>query len=254
VGATTELEYPDIAELNDHQRLADEKAYLGFYVSGHPLAEFSREIAKLSTWTAADIAELGPDKKVEVRIVGIITGVRKRKTQRGEMMADVTIEDLTGEVVGIIFARDLETYLDQLFEGNVVAVEGSAGLGRDKPEILLSSLKPLKRAWQENVKTIHVNVMSEGLEEELLQNLKKTFLRHPGKAGLVFHLKTPRHGEIVIRTGEEFLVAPTPEMEVQVEDLLDDGVVDYEVREYQPTGHGNGKNGYRMRKDGGNDY
>ena len=42
-------------ELTDHEILADEKALLGFYVSGHPLAEFQTEIDKLSTHHAEDI-------------------------------------------------------------------------------------------------------------------------------------------------------------------------------------------------------
>jgi hypothetical protein len=88
---------------------------------------------------------------------------------------------------------------------------------------------------------LHVEILSEGLETELLESLKRTFRKHPGKSELMFHLKTPRHGEIVVRAGEDYRVTPSRELEVLVEDLLEENAVDYEVRPYQPSEGGNGR-------------
>ncbi|MCA9431758.1 MAG: hypothetical protein KC940_14710, partial [Candidatus Omnitrophica bacterium] len=51
---------------------------------------------------------------------------------------------------------------------------------------------------------------------------------------VMLHVKTPRHGEVLIRAGEDYRIAPTREMEVQVEDILEQDTVEYEVKGYTP--------------------
>ncbi|MCG3195794.1 MAG: DNA polymerase III subunit alpha [bacterium] len=242
VGSTGAIVYPDIPELGDAEILKGEKELLGFYVTGHPLAEFEREFKLLSTKTAADIAELQEGESERVRMVGIVTGVRKRRTRSGDVMGDVTLEDLTGEFQTVIFPKDFANYSPLLSEGNILVVEGEARVGRDKPEVTVNSIKPLKAAWEENVRAVHVELLSEGMENEMLESLKRTFRRHRGKANLFLHLKTPRHGEVVIRAGQEFQIAPSRDFVYQVEDLINKDVVSFEVAPYRPKEreYGNG--------------
>jgi len=240
VGATSEIDYPDVPELTDAEKLKGEKDLLGFYVTGHPLAEVEREMRFLATKTAADIAELEGDESVKARMVGIVTQIRKRKTRNGEIMADVTLEDLTGEFQVIVFPKDLVTHQSHLYEGSILVVEGKAAIGRERAEMTLDSLKPLKAAWEENVRAVHVDLLSEGLGKELMTSLKNTFRRHRGKAKVLFHVKTPRHGEVVIQAGQDFVVTPSREFVYQVEDLLDKDRVSFDVAPYRPKEGGNG--------------
>lgn len=240
VGATSEVEYPDIPELTDAENLKGEKDLLGFYVTGHPLAEVEREMRSLATKTATDIAELEGDESIKARMVGIVTQVRKRKTRNGEIMADVTLEDLTGEFQIIVFPKDLVTHQAHLYEGSILVVEGKASIGRERAEMTLDSLRPLKAAWEENVRGVHVELLSEGLGKELMASLKTTLRRHRGKAKVFFHVKTPRHGEVIVQAGEDFIVTPSREFVYQVEDLLDKDRVSFDVAPYRPKEGGNG--------------
>jgi DNA polymerase-3 subunit alpha len=234
VGSTGELEYTDLPELSDAEKLKGEKDLLGFYVTGHPLAEFEREMKLLATKSAADIAEIEEDVRLRARLVGIVTAVRKRRTREGDTMANVTIEDLSGEFEAVVFAKDFANYSPLLFEGSIVVIEGEARQGREKTEVTLDTLKTLKAAWEENVKAVHIDLLSEGIEQELLDSLKKTFRRHRGKAGVILHLKTPRHGEILIQAGEEYHVVPTKDFVYQVEDLLEEDIIRFDVAPYKP--------------------
>lgn len=234
MGGGETIDYPNLPELTDSEILKDEKQFLGFYISGHPLSEFAEEIRRLSTHNAADIVEIEPDRSFPVRIVGIITSVSRRKTKNGDAMANIRVEDLTGEFVGTLFPNVFQEVEGLLYEGSIVAVEGFAKQGRDQPEVTVDALKTLKASWEENVKSVHVSLLSEGLEDEILESLKRTFLRHQGPAEVMLHVKTPRHGEVLIRAGEEYRVAPTREMRVQVEDLLEEDVVDYEIKGFTP--------------------
>jgi DNA polymerase-3 subunit alpha len=238
VGSTGQIEYPDIPEISDTDKLKGEKETLGFYVTGHPLAEYEQEMRLLSTKAASDIADLGEDDRFKVRMVGIITGVRKRRTRDNETMATLTVEDLSGDFEATIFPRDFASSVQLLFEGSIVVIEGEAHQGREKPEVTVESIKALKSSWEENVKAVHVELLSEGLEKELLDSLKRTFRRHRGKAGVVLHLKTPRHGEIVIQTGETYQIAPTRDFVYQVEDLLNKDVLRFDVAPFRPRENG----------------
>ena len=239
-GLTSEIVYRDIPELIESERLQGEKDLLGYYVTGHPLAEYEREMRSLSTRSAAEIAELEPGESIRVRMVGTVTAIRKRKTRSGDVMADVVLEDLTGEFQVVIFPRDFETYQPLLVEGAILVVEGKAGLGRERVEVTLDSMKPLKAAWEECVRAIHIDLFSEGLESETLENLKRTFKRYRGKARIYFHVKTPRHGEVVVQAQEEYLVSPSRDLVYQIEDILEQDVVAFDVAPYKPRENANG--------------
>lgn len=239
-GLTSEIVYQDMPEMIESERLQGEKDLLGFYVTGHPLAEFEKEMRSLATRTAAEIAELKRDESIRVRMVGTVTLVRKRKTRNGEVMADVIMEDLTGEFQVVMFPKDYTTYHPLLVEGSILVVEGKAAMGRERIEITLDSLKPLKAAWEECVRALHIDLFSEGLDTETLENLKRTFRRNRGKSRVFFHVKTPRHGEVVVQTHEDYLVAPSRDLICQIEDILERDVVSFDIAPYKPRENPNG--------------
>ena len=60
---------PDIPEWPQAQILSNEKALLGFYLSGHPLDRYKTEIEKFADFTTASIKNARDGQ--EVRMVGL---------------------------------------------------------------------------------------------------------------------------------------------------------------------------------------
>ena len=88
-------------EWDDDQRLAYEKEVLGFYVSGHPLAQYAGLMESLGVTTAADLAAKGHGAKVT--LVGHVAALKETATKSGNRMAFLTLEDMTGTVEVTVF-------------------------------------------------------------------------------------------------------------------------------------------------------
>jgi len=77
--------------------LANEKAAIGFYVSGHPLEDFLEKIEQLKCGTVADLTSTGPEARV--RLAGVVSDFTVRNTKKGDKYAYFRLEDLSGATV-----------------------------------------------------------------------------------------------------------------------------------------------------------
>ena len=82
--------------------------------------------------------------KQSVKIAGIIARRQNKATRGGEQMAFLTVEDRTGEIEVIVFAKSLETFGASLLLNEAVAISGTISLREEEdPKILLRSAKLL---------------------------------------------------------------------------------------------------------------
>jgi len=95
-------ELPPVEEWSNSKKLAQEKAMLGFYISGHPLDRYRNELTSFTTNTIGKLSEVSDGH--EVTVGGIITAVKEMLDKKGNMMAFVTLEDYTGGVELIMFS------------------------------------------------------------------------------------------------------------------------------------------------------
>lgn len=110
---------PEIEAWRPQQQLQEEKAALGFYLSGHPYSESKAEIAQFVHGTLADIA---PQKTPKL-IAGVVMGVRVRMTQRGKM-AIVTLDDAVARVDVVVGGDLLVEAAHLIKEDQVLVIEG----------------------------------------------------------------------------------------------------------------------------------
>ena len=115
-----EIQYPDVGEFEQSQKLAFEKEVLGIYVSGHPLQDYMASMEKQIT---AKTTDFEPDEESGLAVVrdgrnyivgGLISNVTVKLTKTNQNMAFVTLEDLYGTVEVILFPRDYQKYRDLL--------------------------------------------------------------------------------------------------------------------------------------------
>lgn len=110
---------PAVEAWRPEAQLKEEKAALGFYLSGHPYTESKAEIAQFVHGTLADIA---PQKQPK-RIAGVVMGVRIRMTQRGKM-AIVTLDDAVARVDVVVGGDLLAENAHLIKEDQVLVIEG----------------------------------------------------------------------------------------------------------------------------------
>lgn len=132
-----DVKYPDIPEYDISEKLRLEKEVLGLYLSGHPFEKYSYLLDECSfncsmlTDTSEDPDESEEAVTVvsynsiydgeEVSAAGIISGVRRTKTKKGNIMCVFSLEDVYGAVECVAFPQTYEN-LRAFIEPDGVAV------------------------------------------------------------------------------------------------------------------------------------
>ncbi|PYO62323.1 MAG: DNA polymerase III subunit alpha [Gemmatimonadetes bacterium] len=92
---------PDVPAWTEHERLAREKAVLGFFISGHPLAKYRTEVELFGTRTTATLG-LWSDQKV--RLAAVVTVVKRQISKKtGAEYARLILEDFHGTAEALVF-------------------------------------------------------------------------------------------------------------------------------------------------------
>ena len=82
------------------QQLAGEKEALGFYMSGHPLERFARDLTLFGARRVAEVARIEAD----IWMAGICLGPASApKTRKGDRMAVFMLDDVDGSVEVVVF-------------------------------------------------------------------------------------------------------------------------------------------------------
>ena len=115
----TKYELPKVAAWSPQQALIEEKAALGFYLSGHPFLNVKNEVSQFVRGTLADLT---PQEQPKL-MAGIVAGVRVRMTQRGKM-AIVTLDDAVARVEVVVGSDLLNQSAHLIKEDSLLIVEG----------------------------------------------------------------------------------------------------------------------------------
>ena len=100
------------------QKLLEEKAALGFYLSGHLFTIYERELAR---FPRTPLAKLVPADKIWM--AGIVVAARAQMTRRGRMMV-VMLDDATAQVEISVFNELFERHREKLKEDALLIVCG----------------------------------------------------------------------------------------------------------------------------------
>ncbi len=169
------------------ERLAYEKETLGFYVTGHPLKKFDHEIRYFTNATVADLSEDLSGK--EVTLGGIITSLRRMQTKKGDTMATLQLEDLTGTVEVIAFPQVYERSNSLLLTDSPVLVRGRCEVEENsRARILASDIRSLKTVWNRGISSLKVRIPLDRVDSQFINRLKNALEHHPGACDLEFEL------------------------------------------------------------------
>jgi DNA polymerase-3 subunit alpha len=101
------------------QLLLEEKAALGFALSGHLFSVYAREIAG---FPRTPLARLSPSEQ-RVWLAGVVNAARTQMTRRGRMMS-VLLDDGTAQLEVSVFNELFEKHRDKLKEDALLIVQG----------------------------------------------------------------------------------------------------------------------------------
>jgi DNA polymerase-3 subunit alpha len=119
-------------EMPKQELLSNEHMYAGFFISGHPLDEYEKDLAWAGTRNIGDL--IGTDEDGEqhdvprytVRVAGVVRDLKKRISQKSNRaFYTFSIEDTTGTLKAVDFNKEGSDEKDEILqEGNVIMADG----------------------------------------------------------------------------------------------------------------------------------
>ncbi len=133
---------PNVAEWSETERLAGEKETIGFYLSGHPLGVYLEKMSAICSADSSTLENLAQGD--EVTLGGLINSVRAVRSRKGDMWAQVRLEDLNGFVDLLVFPEAYKRIADRLQSDAAVFVRGRVNPEESgPPKINVTDLVPL---------------------------------------------------------------------------------------------------------------
>jgi DNA polymerase III subunit alpha len=121
----------DVPPWTEHERLAREKAVLGFFISGHPLARYRVEAELFGTRTTAT---LGQWTEQRVRVAVVVTVVKRQTSKKtGAEYARLTLEDFHGTAEALVFPETWAKLSEVIRADRALLLTGGYS-GRDRDE------------------------------------------------------------------------------------------------------------------------
>lgn len=148
-------------EMPEKLRLEKEREYTGFYVSGHPLDEYEAVFKNPKIKNFFTIQQIlpnsvesedgtGEDVIVEhafegemVRIAGVVQELEVRETKQFQQMANISIEDVSGSVKGIIFPVIYSQNVNRLKNGEVLAFYGKLEVSEFGTQFIVNGIETM---------------------------------------------------------------------------------------------------------------
>jgi DNA polymerase-3 subunit alpha len=227
---------PQVADWEESDRLANEKEVLGFFVSGHPLDKYAEKLRNLTgVISVAEALERKPperrwgaqqDMADEIQVAGIIHGLRVQKSRRDQRLyAQAALEDASGKIELICFARDYERLAEQLKIQAPALIRGTLMGDEDAaPKIAVSQVQALDDVQVKLPAGVRIRINLDRATEEMLANLKNAADAAPGPGKVMLQLEMKGEYSVILEP-EGMSVAADRGWVDRVEELVGRGSV-----------------------------
>ena len=214
-----EIRLPQRTEIPKQTLLQYEKELLGFYVTDHPLSEY-KEVMQRFMPLHQFIGETQVQDNQFVRVAGIISSCNIKTTKSGDTMALLTLEDFTGRFPVIIFPKNYQACIRDVFEDNVVSIDGRFSVDERESKIIAMSVHSLSsKPPTELMLRIEAHLENPLVQRELMQ----LFQKYKGED--VVYLKLMGSRKIIKTTADFWVNSEAPGFAEDIVKILGEGCV-----------------------------
>ncbi|MBP5641163.1 MAG: DNA polymerase III subunit alpha [Victivallales bacterium] len=218
---------PDIPEWPLKELLEYEKELLGFYVSGHPIAESQ---AMIDAYQTDDLGVISAyETGTMVRVGAYLASVQQKTTKEGSKpFAIMQIESREGRMETLAFPDTYQKckteYPDVFTQDTVVFVEGELQRKEeDEPmKLIAQRVVPLQYAEEVFAKEVHIRMPEKMMDEARLEKLREIIMENPGPTPVVFCLKCD-DGNIIYTQNEQLSIKNTPSFRARINECIPGG-------------------------------
>ncbi len=147
---TSDLRKPALGEVSDWsalERLENEFAAIGFYLTSHPLAGYRTALEKMGVVSSSSLAEKLTGQYRSVRLAGVVTGRKFKASDKGRF-AFVQLSDMGGVYEVSIFNEALlAQHRDNLENSRILLIQADAKMDDSGIRLIAQSISLFDEAW-----------------------------------------------------------------------------------------------------------
>lgn len=217
----------DVPAWSETEKLKNEKEVLDFYFSSHPLAQHEKELRRYATHAVEQIKKAPADE--EVLIGGMLTLVRlmnyKKPKAGPSRYMRCKVEDLTGTVECVMWAKEYDRFKDEIADDRIVLVKGSVERAREEPSLVLSRIISIQEAAKEMARNLNLLMIHGKARPVEIDALAEILRRTPGPCPVQLVLRDAQGRRVVLRLSRQFAINPQTFEQEALEALLGPGSV-----------------------------
>ncbi|MFN2512428.1 MAG: DNA polymerase III subunit alpha [Pyrinomonadaceae bacterium] len=175
--------------------LANEKAALGFYITGHPLGDYVGLLQSLKAVRSVEVGALVSG--VRICIGGIINDLQPRTTKKGDRFALLRLEDEAGGTKCVLWPETYRKYSAMLQNESPVLVTGRLELSEDNPPTVIADQVQSLDDILKNREVVVFQVPATEDQEGLFDSILHLINTHPGSCDVL--LETVIDANTVVR-------------------------------------------------------
>ena len=197
--------------LSFKERLLREKETLGLFLTGHLVDEYADEFRH---FVDSRIAELRPGQESHT-VGGMVVGLRKMKSKRGDNLAFVQLDDKSGRVEVGVFGELYGSVHEKLQKGQILFVKGDASEEDYGEEVRIrmraSEVLLLEEVRARRANSLKLELAGNSLCEGFARELEGFLKSHLARSGngcpvIVKFVNGTSQGNVIL--GKEWQIIP----------------------------------------------
>ncbi len=171
-------------ELEKKVKLAFEKEMLGLYISDHPLMGVEAALRRRTDGTVDEV--LAGEEETVCSLGGVVTGLQRKWTKRGDLMAVFQLEDLRGSLEVMVFPKTMTEHGHKLEDDAIVIVRGRVDRKEDTVRMMAMEVERFEPVAESP--SVLIDLTRSAVNDDLLHRLKGVLADHPGRSEVVLQL------------------------------------------------------------------
>ena len=184
---------PEAEPWSDLERLNRERDLVGIYLSAHPLDEYRIILEHVCNTGMKELEDLKALKdREELTFGGMVVGLRKGVSKKGDPYGIVRIEDFTGNAEIPFWRNDWAVYQGFVQEKMLVLIHAKLEPSKWKPENLelkINKVELLSDVKDNVIQKFTITLPLKVIDESLVESLAEVCRLHPGNADLYMKIQ-----------------------------------------------------------------
>jgi DNA polymerase-3 subunit alpha len=183
---------PEAEPWSDLERLNRERDLVGIYLSAHPLDEYQIILKHVCNTGMNEFGDLKALKdREELVFGGMVVGLRKGVSKKGDPYGIAKIEDFTGNAEIPLWRNDWAVYQGFVQEKMIVLIHAKVEPSKwnSNLELKISKMELMSDVKDSLIQKFTVTLPLQTIDESFVESFTEMCQRHPGNADLYLKIQ-----------------------------------------------------------------